>query len=787
MEGELMEIPTVSKADFESEDAKTEVSIVSMEIEPSMSENLDEGKLVASRDDMAMEPYEGMEFGSEEAARAFYTEYARRTGFRIRISRYTRSRRDNSIISRRIVCSKEGFREVRGNEGLFSEQRQRQRAVTRIGCKAMIKVKKFGPSKWIVTKFVKEHNHGAVPPRKNEVRSIHQDYNLKDKSCTINGDMVREPFVGMEFESEETAKLFYINYASQKGFRARISKYCRSRRDNSIISRQIVCSKEGFREVRVKREIIDEGKSKRPRVITRIGCKAMIIVKKSNSGKWVVTKFEKEHNHALLTSKEVPFFQSDIGSGELVNSPGWSVVPTEVKVEGCCAGTQGNPRESLTVLYNQLCYEAIKYAQEGSVTEEIYNVAISALREAVEKVSAAKRGMTVTQPGSKQAFIVAQGSNISTLPQVKDLHDLQCSDEVKQATTAQQIKLLQQPVGLVLVPSNVLTDLSSSNSSAKVPVTLNIPTNGTCRAHASQRIDHTSFATEIIMNTQSTVRQAEDGPEGSDLNEENKKEMQSMDRDVEINGPFLNSQSEAHLLASPALPVALYMPVTGSLPAACSVATPGMPGGSYAFMASPIEALPLSARPAGSSFLSQNTLLQTTGSSLQSGSMALVPSLGTPSDQCKQQVGPNPRVHATAIACGARVVSPKAAAPLIKAIEAKIKFGGATIARTALPTDSKPLAAEVASMPSPNIEEDQKEIALLTAIPNGQCPSSEETRLHEPAEASKQIEVGIASSLNGDAGERKSLFERQMDLLESGESSEDLAMFEKRTWAEVKL
>ncbi|XP_073009072.1 uncharacterized protein [Typha latifolia] len=786
MEGELMELPTVSKADFESEDAKTEVSIVSMEIEPSMSENLDEGKLVASRDDMVMEPYEGMEFGSEEAARAFYTEYARRIGFRIRISRYTRSRRDNSIISRRIVCSKEGFREARGNEGLFSEQRQRQRAVTRIGCKAMIKVKKFGPSKWIVTKFVKEHNHGAVPPRKNEVRSVHQDYNLKDKSCTINGDMIREPFVGMEFESEETAKLFYINYASQKGFRARISKYCRSRRDNSIISRQIVCSKEGFREVRVKREIIDEGKSKRPRVITRIGCKAMIIVKKSNSGKWVVTKFEKEHNHALQTSKEVPFFQSDIGSGELVNSPGWSVVPTEVKVEGC-AGTQGNPRESLTVLYNQLCYEAIKYAQEGSVTEEIYNVAISALREAVEKVSAAKRGMMVAQPVSKQAFIVAQGSNISTLAQVKDLHDFQCSDEVKQAVTSQQIKLLQQPVGLVLVSSNVLTDLSSSNSSAKVPVTLNIPTNGTCRAHTSQRIDHTSFATEIIMNTQSTARQAEDGPEGSDLNEENKKEVQSMDRDIEINGPFLNSQSEAHLLASPALPVALYMPVTGSLPAACSVATPGIPGGSYAFMASPIEALPLSARPAGSSFLSQNTLLQTTGSSLQSGSMALVPSLGTQSDQCKQQVGPNPRVHATAIACGARVVSPKAAAPLIKAIEAKIKFGGATIARTALPTDSKPLAAEVASMPSPNIEEDQKETALLTAIPNGQCPSSEETRPHEPAEALKQIEVGIASSLNGGAGERQSLFERQMDLLESGESSEGLAMFEKRAWAEVKL
>nr|XP_019701564.1 protein FAR1-RELATED SEQUENCE 7 [Elaeis guineensis] len=348
-----------------SEDGRTEVTIAPMDIEPFVDEqskmmrNPDKGEIIASGGDTDAEPYEGMEFESEEAARTFYAAYAKHVGFRIRISRYTRSRRDNSIISRRIVCSKEGFREARANEGLSGERRQRQRAATRVGCKAMIMVKKMGPEKWIVTKFEKEHNHGPVPPRKVEVRTVRRNDDFLVQSYISDGGAVQEPFEGMEFESEEAAKTFYIAYASHMGFRARISKYCRSRRDNSIISRQIVCSKEGFREVRVKNEITDEGKTKRPRVITRIGCKAMIIVKKANSGKWIVTKFEKEHNHAL-TSLKMPHLESHSNAGKVINLQGAIAKPNGMVTDESCAGTQGTSRESLTVLYNQFCYEAIK-------------------------------------------------------------------------------------------------------------------------------------------------------------------------------------------------------------------------------------------------------------------------------------------------------------------------------------------------------------------------------------------------------------------------------------------
>ncbi|KAK2988174.1 hypothetical protein RJ640_020656 [Escallonia rubra] len=111
--------------------------------------------------DPILNPYEGMEFDSEQAARNFYNSYARRTGFSTRVSVYQRSRRDGSIICRQVVCSREGFRREGGEN-----KSKRQRTVTRVGCKAQMTVKKQSSGKWAVTKLVKEHNHNLVPPDK---------------------------------------------------------------------------------------------------------------------------------------------------------------------------------------------------------------------------------------------------------------------------------------------------------------------------------------------------------------------------------------------------------------------------------------------------------------------------------------------------------------------------------------------------------------------------------------------------------------------------------------------
>ncbi|KAL4632344.1 hypothetical protein ACB098_04G027400 [Castanea mollissima] len=106
-----------------------------------------------------------------------------------------------------------------------------------------------------------------------------------------------EPYVGQEFESEASAHAFYNAYATRVGFIIRVSKLSRSRRDGSAIGRALVCNKEGYRMPDKREKIV------RQRAETRVGCRAMILVRKVSSGKWVVTKFVKEHTHPLTPGK----------------------------------------------------------------------------------------------------------------------------------------------------------------------------------------------------------------------------------------------------------------------------------------------------------------------------------------------------------------------------------------------------------------------------------------------------------------------------------------------------
>nr|CAB3493829.1 unnamed protein product [Digitaria exilis] len=123
-----------------------------------------------------------------------------------------------------------------------------------------------------------------------------------------------DPFEGMEFDDEEDAWTFYNVYAHRVGFSTRISVMHRSRRDGSVMSRQFVCAKEGFRTYRGKNEVAradvadvgddDSGRGRRTRAVTRVGCKAMIRVKKQDNGRWTVTKLETAHNHPLVPANQ---------------------------------------------------------------------------------------------------------------------------------------------------------------------------------------------------------------------------------------------------------------------------------------------------------------------------------------------------------------------------------------------------------------------------------------------------------------------------------------------------
>ncbi|KAI8566998.1 hypothetical protein RHMOL_Rhmol02G0086900 [Rhododendron molle] len=102
------------------------------------------------------EPNEGMSFESDEAAKAFYDEYARRIGFLTRIVSSRKSERDGSVISRRLACNKEGYNRNSRKTGPY---RIRKRESHREGCMAMVLVKREKLGEWVVTKFVREHNH----------------------------------------------------------------------------------------------------------------------------------------------------------------------------------------------------------------------------------------------------------------------------------------------------------------------------------------------------------------------------------------------------------------------------------------------------------------------------------------------------------------------------------------------------------------------------------------------------------------------------------------------------
>ncbi|CAN4100665.1 unnamed protein product [Withania somnifera] len=97
-----------------------------------------------------------MTFESEEAARAYYDEYAGMMGFITRVLSSRKSERDGSIISRGLGCK--GISDNQTPESFSNQKRDRRRD----GCTAMILVKREKPGRWVVRKFVRDHNHPLV-------------------------------------------------------------------------------------------------------------------------------------------------------------------------------------------------------------------------------------------------------------------------------------------------------------------------------------------------------------------------------------------------------------------------------------------------------------------------------------------------------------------------------------------------------------------------------------------------------------------------------------------------
>ncbi|CBI24361.3 hypothetical protein VitviT2T_008699 [Vitis vinifera] len=103
----------------------------------------------AQDEDGVAEPHVGMEFDSEDAARTFYEDYARRLGFTTKAGHCTRSKPDGMVLAREFACGRGGLKRRHADS-----------------CDAMLKIELKGQGKWVVTEFEKEHTHSMMNPSK---------------------------------------------------------------------------------------------------------------------------------------------------------------------------------------------------------------------------------------------------------------------------------------------------------------------------------------------------------------------------------------------------------------------------------------------------------------------------------------------------------------------------------------------------------------------------------------------------------------------------------------------
>ncbi|KAH7668824.1 FHY3/FAR1 family protein [Dioscorea alata] len=162
------------------------------------------------------------------------------------------------------------------------------------------------------------HHEQLQQQQQQQQQHQHQHLELVDQPVrrelfAMEADPRLEPFLGMEFESGEAAKTFYIAYAGRVGFSVRIARSRRSKCNESVIMLRFVCSREGF--CREKRVV--EGKKTRKRAASvREGCRAMLEVIRRGDGKWVVTKLVKDHNHQVGLPSKVHYIATE-GDTEL--------------------------------------------------------------------------------------------------------------------------------------------------------------------------------------------------------------------------------------------------------------------------------------------------------------------------------------------------------------------------------------------------------------------------------------------------------------------------------------
>lgn len=143
------------------------------------------------------------------------------------------------------------------------------------------------------------------------VHSIGNEFIASEAADVKNQD----PHLGMEFESDTVARLFYNAYALRLGFGIRVARSRSERRKGIevLVMKRFVCLKEGHHKKKVT-ELTN--KKKRKRLSIRDGCPAMMEVVRRGAGRWVITKLVLEHTHVVVSPDKVREIQLNQLSGK---------------------------------------------------------------------------------------------------------------------------------------------------------------------------------------------------------------------------------------------------------------------------------------------------------------------------------------------------------------------------------------------------------------------------------------------------------------------------------------
>lgn len=123
-----------------------------------------------------IEPHNGIEFESNEAAYKFYQAYAKSMGFTTSIRNSRRSKKSKDFIDVKFACSRYGITHDSDSAGSG-----RRALVKKTDCKASMHVKRNKLGKWVIHEFIKEHNHELLPALAYHFR-IQRNVKLAEKN-----------------------------------------------------------------------------------------------------------------------------------------------------------------------------------------------------------------------------------------------------------------------------------------------------------------------------------------------------------------------------------------------------------------------------------------------------------------------------------------------------------------------------------------------------------------------------------------------------------------------------